>query len=430
MPLHHRLIAVFFIALWTLALCLPLMSRPAHALTVQSVRFGAHSDKTRLVLDLDGPADFRSFVLGDPVRMIVDLPTFQWTAGAIQEAGKAGVTAVRHGNLDSAVSRIVFDMGRPVAIQNAFVLPAGSGKPARLVIDFAPAQGAAFEQAKNIIFGNLGGGGLSNQPLAAVQPPAPSYNDRMAGSMGGGVPVPPEKPQAFMDRKPVIIIDAGHGGVDPGASGAGLNEKDVVLALAKQVRDTLQSSGRYEVHMTRDSDVFIKLADRVKIARAHKGDLFISIHADSVQNHGVHGASIYTLSETASDAQTAKLAARENKADLIAGIDLSVEDQDVANILVDLAMRDTMNQSKFFAGKLVSLFPSHDVSLLERPHRYAGFAVLKAPDIPSVLIEAGFMSNSSEARRLYTPEHRKKFAKALLGGVDAYFDQARKNQRL
>lgn len=393
---------------------------PAHALQVRDVRFGVYEDKTRLVLDMDGPADFRAFVLDSPVRLVIDLPDFQWSAGTIDQPQNAGVLAVRHGMLEEGTARIVFDINRPISIQNAFVLPAGSGKPDRLVIDFAGVPPSIFKTTQGTIHGNLG-------PTASRAKPTYNANERTAGLKA---PEPQAKPQQQKFEKPTIIIDPGHGGVDPGASGAGLREKDVVLGLAKALRDELEASGNYRVKMTRETDVFIPLAGRVKFAREHEGDLFISIHADSINNPGVGGASIYTLSEKASDAQTAKLAARENKADLIAGIDLSVEDQDVANILVDLAMRDTMNQSKFFAGKLVTILPGGGVRLLERPHRYAGFAVLKAPDIPSVLIEAGFMSNNTEAKRLNTPEHRRRFAQALHKGIDAYFDQVRKNGRI
>jgi N-acetylmuramoyl-L-alanine amidase len=204
----------------------------------------------------------------------------------------------------------------------------------------------------------------------------------------------------------------------------------VVLALAKELKKQLEASGQYRVKLSRENDHFIKLTDRVKFAREHSGDLFISLHADSMPDKNVSGASVYTLSEKASDAQTARLAARENKADLIAGIDLNVEDKDVANILVDLAMRDTMNQSKFFANTLVQNLKSSNVRVLENTHRYAGFAVLKAPDIPSVLIEAGFMSNKKEADMLNSHAHRKNLAAALKQGIDRYFDQVRKNQRI
>lgn len=386
----------------------------AHALDVNSVRFGLYQDKTRLVLDLSEKADFRAFVLSDPYRMVIDLPSFEWKAGDVTGPQNAGVSATRHGNLKPGISRIVFDLNRAVSIQKAFTLPAGGGKPDRLVIDFSNVSTSLFEQVKNKTHGTLDPNKGQSTTNAAYTP-APK-------------PPPPGSAKA---QKPLVIIDPGHGGIDPGAIGAnGAHEKTVALALAKALKSRLESSGDYRVKMTRESDIFIKLSDRVKFARKHQGDLFVSIHADSLRNPKVRGASVYTLSEKASDAQTARLAARENKADLIAGIDLNVEDKDVANILMDLAMRETSNQSKFFANTLVDSFKAQSVKILQRPHRSAGFAVLKAPDIPSVLVEAGFMSNRKEADMLNTPAHRKKISTALKSGIDRYFEQVRKNQRL
>jgi N-acetylmuramoyl-L-alanine amidase len=385
-----------------------LFSQSANALTVQDVRFGHYPDKTRLVIDLDRPAQFRSFVLPNPYRMVIDLPAFSWNGQSIYNEKAAGITAVRHGNLKPGISRIVFDLNRPVAIHSAFTLPAASGKPNRLVIDFANTSASGFAAAQNQILGNLNVDNV--QQLSAAAPP----------------PRPPQQTK----QKPLIIIDPGHGGVDPGAIGAnGVFEKHVALALSKELKKQLEASGKYRVKMTRNDDTFIKLSNRVKYARKHQGDLFISIHADSLRDSNVSGASVYTLSEKASDAQTAKLAARENKADLIAGIELEVEDEAVMDILIDIARRDTQNQSKFFANTLVKDFNSNSIKTLKRPHRYANFAVLKAPEIPSVLVEAGFMSNKKEANKLNTSTHRKKIASALKQGIDTYFKTIKDNER-
>jgi len=385
----------------------------SQALDLDAVRFGLHQDKTRLVLDLDRSADFRAFVLGDPYRMVIDLPAFEWKAGDVDSPHNAGVLETRHGNLKPGISRIVFDMNRPVSIQKAFTLPRNGDKPPRLVIDFANVSAGLFTRTKSSVFGTLN--------VDDVQ-----SNVAFKGLATPSAPIPPKKAE-----KPLIMIDPGHGGVDPGAVGSnGVYEKKVVLALAKELKKQLEDSGQYRVKLTRETDIFIKLSDRVKIAREHGADLFISIHADSLENHSVSGASVYTLSEKASDAQTARLAARENKVDLIAGIDLSVEDQDVVTILTELAMRDTTNQSKYFANTLVDHLRADRLKTLDTAHRYAGFAVLKAPDVPSVLIEAGFMSNKNEANQLNSASHRKKIAKALKKGVDRYFEQVRKNQRI
>ncbi|MCD8526025.1 MAG: N-acetylmuramoyl-L-alanine amidase [Alphaproteobacteria bacterium] len=324
--------------------------------------------------------------------------------------------------LQPGVSRIVFDTERPTALKTAFVLPAQNGSTPRLVIDFSAASDAEFRAERSKVLGTLD---VAPAFLKAPARVVTGSENRLAGSTANA-PKPPAKPNTSAPRtpaiKPLIIIDPGHGGTDPGAKGAnGVNEKQVTLALSQELRDQLIATGRYRAILTRDKDVFIKLGDRVKFARKHEGDLFISLHADSINKPNVGGASVYTLSDKASDEQTAKLAARENQADLIGGIDLSTEDEDVANILVDLAMRDTMNQSRFFAGSVVDTLAYHGVRILERPHRYAGFAVLKAPDIPSILVEAGFMSNRQEANLLSSPQHRQKIAAALVRGVDTYF---------
>ncbi len=397
---------VFFILL------LGIIPGQAHALSVNQVRFGAHPDKIRLVLDLSEKTDFRVFALANPYRMVIDLPDFEWRAGNASTTPSSGVTALRYGNLQPGISRIVFDMAKPVSVRGAFIIPAQKGQPNRLVVDFTHVTEDVFERNKDISHGTLV---TSGQVLAAPQA-VPSHK-------------PPTPPGA--GYKPLIVIDAGHGGVDPGARGVNkTNEKNVTLALAKQLKSELEGTGRYRVALTRDKDIFIKLRERVSIARRQQADLFISIHADSIEKSNVSGVSVYTLSEKASDAQTAKLAAQENRADLIAGLDLSVEDEDVASILVDLAMRDTMNQSNFFANTLIDKLKARQVRLLDSPHRSAGFAVLKAPDIPSVLVEAGFMSNKKESELLNTPAHRAKISQALSGAIDSYFEQVRKNQRI
>lgn len=414
-------LASLMIIVFAFCLC----AKAVFALSVDQMRVGVHPDKTRLVLDLSAKADFRAFVLDNPYRLVVDMPSFSWHAGNVDKSAASGITAMRQGNLQPGISRLVFDLNRPIAVRSAFVLPRAEGRPDRLVIDFSAISSAAFQTEKTKVHGTLNVKDSAANYAASTQ----GAEQRTASLNNNSIPTPSSKPAPTV--KPLIVIDPGHGGVDPGAIGHNkLMEKQVVLALSRELKSQLEATGRYRVIMTRDSDKFIKLSDRVKFARQHGGDLFISIHADSIEKSNVRGASVYTLSEKASDAQTAKLAAKENRADLVAGIDLSVEDEDVANILVDLAMRDTTNQAKFFANSVVGTFKGIGLRVLDNTHRSAGFAVLKAPDIPSVLVEAGFMSNRSEAELLNTTEYRKKVAKALVNGVDVYFEQVRKNQRL
>lgn len=398
----------------------------AHALDVSSVRFGSYPDKVRMVLELDQTSEFRAFILDNPYRLVIDLPEFNWKVGVIDKYQQAGIIDVRQGRLQRGFSRIVFDLKRAAAIKNAFSIARNGNTPSRIVIDYAPIPPHEFAQKKDAIFGTLS--------LNTNTAPAPTIAQNQ-----NTFPIPSSKPdlppmqQTDLNQgaqyKPLIVIDPGHGGVDPGAIGANkLYEKTVVLDISKELRQQLLNTGRYRVEMTRDDDDFIKLRDRVAFARKHGADLFISIHADSTPQHDTHGTSVYTLSKKASDQQTALLAEKENSADLLGGIDLNVEDEQVAYILGDFLMTDTMNQSKYFANTLVSKLNASGIDTLQNPHRYAGFAVLKAPDIPSVLIEAGFMSNLAESNLLNQKQHRKKLASAILKGINAYFEQVNKNE--
>lgn len=440
------------------ALCLAGLSGPAAALDVNEIRFGQHPGKTRVVVELSAATAFRAFVMGGPDRLVIDLPAYQWNVGDVALRGAPDVAAIRQGPLQPGFNRIVIDTKRPVAISSAFIIPANQGLPDRLVIDFTPGAGTPGKVFGKLAINESGQTLTESATSAAIvaaplrdgkapqtlgtlplrKPPPPSAAPEYAYETAIVKPArkpensdsAPAAPRLAAGKKPVIVIDAGHGGVDPGAIGTnGVFEKHVTLAMARELKNQLEASGNYEVHLTRDSDKFIRLYQRVDIARSKKADLFISLHADTIGKNNVRGASIYTLSEKASDAETAELAERENKVDLIAGADLSHADKEVASILVDLSMRDTMNQSKFFANTLVDKVRGDGLRLLERPHRYAGFAVLKAPDVPSILMELGYMSNNEEARLLNDPAHRQRLGAALRKGVDAYFEQVRRNSR-
>ncbi len=400
-----------------LILLVAILSVPgiARAFSVNQVRFGLHPDKVRMVLELSDPADFRAFVLSNPYRLVVDLPNFEWKAGAVNKPDVSAISGIRQGNLRSGVSRIVFDLTNPAAIQSAFVLKSSGGLPNRLVIDYSQVSESVFLAQKGRINGTLDTGETYKNPVHEV-----------ASSASVAPGVIPKKP---VQEKPLIVIDPGHGGKDPGAVGPGkIYEKNITLAAAKELQRQLLATGQYRVKLTRENDRYLKLYERVEIARSSEADLFVSIHADSIDNSSVRGASVYTLSKKASDAQTAKLAERENRADLI-GMDLSGEDKDVAIILTDLLLNDTMNQSKFFANTLKDEIARSGARMLPNPHRSAGFAVLKAPDIPSVLVEIGFMSNAQEAKMLCNYDYRKKIIKSVKNGIDAYFERVRRNKR-
>jgi N-acetylmuramoyl-L-alanine amidase len=232
----------------------------------------------------------------------------------------------------------------------------------------------------------------------------------------------PQTAKTVVQKPHLVVLDPGHGGIDPGAIGfSGAYEKDIALATAREVARLLETSRRYRVLLTRTDDDFVALQDRVAFAHTAGAELFLSIHADALPNSGTRGASVYTLSEKASNREAAELAARENKADLIAGIDLSRHEPVVSEILFDLARRQTNNLSIRLARELVTEL-GHDVRLLDNSHRSAGFAVLKAPDVPSALIELGCLSNKEEDRLLREPAHQRKLATSLVRSVNDYFE--------
>ncbi len=362
---------------------------------ITGINFSKVGDLTRIGVDLSQRLDYRVFVLNDPARVVIDLPVAKWGAPTSVEDRGGLVAGYRFGLFDPKTFRLVFDLNRPVAVKLSAFDGVGERAPLRLNVDLEP-----IGEAK---------------PAATAKPLAP------AGQVAAGVaPRPPAVPRKS-DTRRVIVVDPGHGGVDPGAIGAGGSyEKDVTLAYAKEFRRVLEATGRYRVVLTRESDVFLRLRDRIAKAREVEAELFVSIHADSIGQTQTSGASVYTLSENASDAEAAALATKENKADLIAGIDLSQETPQVATILIDLAQRETMNLSAVFAAALVGEM-GKDVKLLPKPHRFAGFAVLKAPDVPSVLLEIGYLSNRSDERQLQLRTHRVDVAVAMLRAIDRYF---------
>ncbi len=228
--------------------------------------------------------------------------------------------------------------------------------------------------------------------------------------------------EKYSTPKKTIVIDPGHGGRDPGASRGNLKEKNITLLASKYLAQLLRNKG-YEVYLTRNNDRFIRLSNRVKFARKKSADLFISIHADSTYNKNTRGMSIYSLSEKASDILSQSLAESENKVDLIGGVDLEEVEKEVSDILIDLTRRETKNSSIEFAQLFIKYSKNSDINLLTRPHRQAGFAVLKAPDVPSVLIEMGFISNRQDYNLLMNEEYRRGIMKHLSNVVDQYLEK-------
>jgi N-acetylmuramoyl-L-alanine amidase len=360
------------------------------------VRVGGDDKQTRFIMDLTQKFDIAAFALANPYRVVIDMPQVAFRLpDKAGEQGRGLVKAFRYGLIMQGGSRIVLDTKGPVKIEKAFVLPADSGQPARLVLDLAATDRASF--LRNV--------SLAKPPVHQSAPP--------------DSPVGPDT-----DPRPLIVLDPGHGGIDTGARAAGgALEKDLVLQFGKTLQLRLERGGKYRVAMTRSDDTFIPLAERVRFARSRNAALFVSIHADSIpKSEGqAEGATVYTLSENASDAEAARLAEAENKADVIAGVDLTAEPDDVANILVDLAQRETKTYSTLFARTVVGELKATAARLHKHPLKAAGFKVLTAPDVPSVLVELGYISTKDDLKLLTSEAWQGRTANALAQAVDTFF---------
>ncbi len=363
---------------------------------IMNVRLGDHPDRTRFVIEMSDPTNLRIFSLVNPNRVVLDLPDVLWRipGGPQRPTGAGAVKSYRYGQFRPGNARFVIDLNTPVNAAEPMVLPPSDGYGYRVVIDLFPTTQAAFEQK-------------AGWPADLRAKAAPQI---------AAIPTTPKGP------KKVIVIDAGHGGLDSGTTGVdGTQEKDVVLAVAKKLSKQLTRRG-YTIFLTRDTDIFIPLYSRAPIARSHRADLFISLHADSNPNASVAGASVYTLSERGSDREAAALAQKENQSDIIAGVDLSGDNSSVASILIDLAQRDTMNRSSRFAETAIGQLAGATDILPRAPHRSAAFVVLKAPDVPAVLIELGYLSNAQDCARMGTETWRNGVAAAIGDAVDRHFE--------
>jgi len=380
-------------------------SKPAGPLPmVMSARIGEHEDRTRLVIELSDPVNMRTFTLANPDRVVIDMPQIAWRLGAPpRPSGHGAIKSYRYGLFRAGNSRMVIDLNQPVSVSDALVIPPSAGFGYRVVIDLFPTDSARFTAAAGW-----------PADLKARETDA----ERLAALIAAPPPEAAHKPGA---RGKIIVVDPGHGGLDSGTNGVnGLAEKDLVLAEGLKLVKVLKSRG-FTVHMTRDSDTFIPLRERVAIGRGDKADLFISLHADSNPDPGVDGLSIYTLSDGRSDREAAALARRENQSDVIAGVDLGAENSPVAPILIDLAQRDTINKSSQFATTALKSLGGVTDILARSPHRSASLAVLVAPDVPAVLIELGYLSNQADAAQMNTDAWRARVADAIADAVDRQF---------
>ena len=370
-------------------------------------RLAGDAKQTRFVLDLDKTIQFRAFTLADPYRVVVDIPqvSFQLAAGT-GTPGRGLIKEFRYGLVMPGGSRIVFDLTGPARIANSYVLDAANGQPPRLVLEFEEVDRIAFVQS------------LAAESRSEPRPAIAAAADTAVAAEAAA----PPKPAAPPDMRPVIVIDPGHGGIDNGTQAGGESEKSLVLGFGLALRDRIEKGGKYRVVMTRTDDTFIPLADRVRIARNQSAALFVSIHADALPRHegDAQGATIYTLSDRASDAEAERLAEAENKADAIGGVNLTEEPTDVADILIDLAQRETRTFSNRFARLLMGEMKS-TVRMHKHPLKSAGFKVLKAPDVPSVLIELGYVSNKGDLEHLVSENWRSRTVGSMAQAIDGFF---------
>jgi N-acetylmuramoyl-L-alanine amidase len=374
---------------------------PASGFPIASeARLAGDAKQTRFVLDLDKPIQFRAFALADPYRVVVDIPqvSFQLAPGT-GTAGRGLIKTFRYGLVMPGGSRIVFDLTGPARIANSYMLDPANDQPPRLVLELEEVDSTAFVQSLAVE------SGPELRPAIADAPAA----------------VEPAKPATPADLRPVVVIDPGHGGIDNGTQSSGESEKTLVLGFGLALRDRLEKSGKYRVVMTRTDDTFIPLADRVRIARNQSAALFVSIHADALPRRegDAQGATIYTRSDRASDAEAERLAEAENKADAIGGVNLTEEPTDVADILIDLAQRETRTFSNRFARLLMGEM-KHGVRMHKHPLKSAGFRVLKAPDVPSVLVELGYVSNKGDLEHLVSENWRSHTVGSMAQAIDAF----------
>ena len=386
-----------------------------------SFRIHDHKDFTRIVFSLSDRSQFSLFQLAAPLRIVIDLEEINWE---INEQNFSNISSkivgkLRYGLFRPGKSRVVLDLSRPANIKRVFYLEPNSENNWRFVLDLSEVSLQEYSQ-------NVGDARVwtlvGNEAKQVKTADITKNNRNITDSIRNSLPIPQTKPAVSpADRKPIIVIDAGHGGVDPGAIGvSGVKEKDITLAASKELEKELRKTGKYNVVMTRKKDISMGLRQRISVARRAAADVFISLHADSIRKPNIRGLSVYTLSEKASDREASNLAEKENKSDLIIGMDLSNETNDVRNILIDLAQRESMNHAIRISEKLISEL-SKRVRLLRNTHRFAGFVVLKAPDVPSLLLEMGYLSNKEEERALRQPRYRKKLVTSIVEAFNNHF---------
>ena len=382
-----------YICLVTFALMFCYVSSAKAVNVISDIRTGQQVDGIRLVIDGNEKFNYDAFLLDNPNRLVIDLKNTTIKGKPNVSANKL-VDGFRVGELANVNGkRLVFTLKSNANIKKKFILEPQNGQNNwRLVIDLS-SDGRVVTSSNSNKVSNVSSSSNSNS----------------------------NSNKSIMSRKKIVVLDPGHGGKDPGAIGRSFKtyEKNITLAMSKELKKVLENRG-FKVFLTRSTDIFIPLRKRVAIARSHHADLFISVHADSTVNRKAQGFSIYTLSETASDKEAEALAERENKADIIDGMDFSDNSPEINDVLISLSQNDSRNKSSKFASYVVGEMKGR-ISLVNNTHKFAGFAVLKAPDVPSVLLELGYLSNYSEEKYLRNSSYRKKIADAMGVAVSRYF---------
>ena len=383
---------------------------------------------TRLVIEMAAPINAKLFLLDNPYRVVMDVPGADWDAGSLLPAGildEGPIASYRYGRPDQKTGRLVFELSAPAAPVRAFILPPRDTGGHRLVIDVQDNGRTAFKVAKAALQKQPYIAELENQEIGTTAPvsdtasaPASPQQDELVGkAVSIGQPAP--RPKRW-----VVMIDAGHGGKDPGAIGHhGTREKEVTLKAARILAKKLNATGRVQALLTRDDDRFLKLRERINVARRAQADLFLSLHADAFHKSSAKGISVFSLSDVASDKEAAYLASRENQADLIGGPDLEGEDPEAASELLRMFQRESMNESAYLAKEIlvqIRDLPGGD----KRGHRFAGFAVLKSPDVPSVLVEMGFLTNKTDEANLRRTAYLDGLAGRLSRAIISYLEKS------
>jgi N-acetylmuramoyl-L-alanine amidase len=376
----------------------------AKQLLAHTARIIGDEARTRVVIDFEEEPEFDIHYLDNPARVVIDLPSTVFAFPAKDLSATGLFKDVRFGTMGEGSARIVLTAKKPVRLAIAEVQSNETGKGFRFVLD--------AEATTKAVFDDL----LHKQEWRPATPvTTASIDTGVADKSGRG-------------SQFVIAVDAGHGGIDAGAKGAvtGTEEKTITLAFAEELTERLNREPGVKAFLTRDSDTFLALSERVNIARQQRANLLISLHADTLKQKGIRGATVYTISDRASDHMAADLAERENLSDEVAGVSTAGGPPEVADILLDLTRRETQAFSVALAGNIVTSFEGQ-IGLINNPHRYAGFRVLQAHDVPSILLELGFLSNADDEKLLLDAAWRKKLSDVLALAVGRYRKQALAN---